>query len=79
MHVGDVAIAECAETGTFGRDCWPAQENLLQRLMRTPFDRDLVEQLCAEMPAFSECAQTNDFKNGIDAFFTKKPAKFLGN
>lgn len=51
----------------------------MRRLMRTSFERDLPGQLAAEMKAFSECAHTNDFKNGIDAFFAKMPAKFLGD
>ncbi len=51
----------------------------MRRLMRTSFDRSLAEQLDAEAAAFRQCAQTADFRAGIDAFFTKQPAQFKGN
>ncbi|MGH8031835.1 MAG: enoyl-CoA hydratase/isomerase family protein [Luteimonas sp.] len=50
----------------------------LRRLMRSAFDRDLPAQLQAETEAFRDCAGTADFKNGVDAFFEKKPAQFIG-
>lgn len=50
----------------------------LRRLMRAAFDRDLAGQLEAESAAFTACAATEDFKNGIDAFFARKPASFSG-
>ena len=50
----------------------------LRRLMRESFGRDLPTQLAAEAAAFIECAETQDFKNGIDAFFAKEPAQFQG-
>ena len=50
----------------------------LRRLMRTSFDRDLPAQLGAESAAFRECATSDDFKLGIDAFFAKKTPTFTG-
>ena len=50
----------------------------LRRLMRTSFERDLPGQLDAESAAFSECATSDDFKLGIDAFFAKKTPNFTG-
>lgn len=50
----------------------------LRRLMRASFDHDLPTQLAAEAAAFAECASTADFKEGIDAFFAKKSARFMG-
>jgi 2-(1,2-epoxy-1,2-dihydrophenyl)acetyl-CoA isomerase len=50
----------------------------LRRLMRTSFDRDLPAQLDAESAAFRECATSDDFKLGIDAFFAKKTPNFTG-
>lgn len=50
----------------------------LRRLMRESFERDLPAQLSAETTAFAECARTADFKAGIDAFFAKRPAQFIG-
>src|SRR5512133_27056 len=50
----------------------------LRRLMRASFERDLPTQLAAETVAFAECAGTEDFKAGIEAFFTKQPAQFKG-
>lgn len=51
----------------------------LRRLMRTAFDRDLPAQLRAETQAFRECAGTEDFRSGVDAFFSRKPAQFVGH
>jgi 2-(1,2-epoxy-1,2-dihydrophenyl)acetyl-CoA isomerase len=50
----------------------------LRRLMRSSFDRELGAQLDAESAAFRNCAATDDFKIGIDAFFARKPAAFTG-
>ena len=50
----------------------------LRRLMRTSFERDLPGQLDAESAAFRECAMTDDFRLGIDAFFAKKAPQFTG-
>ncbi|MGJ7490617.1 enoyl-CoA hydratase/isomerase family protein [Variovorax sp. ZT4R33] len=50
----------------------------LRRLMRTSFERDLPDQLDAESAAFRECAVTDDFRLGIDAFFAKKTPVFTG-
>lgn len=51
----------------------------LRRLMRGSFDRELAAQLDAESAAFRNCAATDDFKIGIDAFFARKPAAFTGH
>lgn len=50
----------------------------LRRLMRESFERDLAAQLAAEAAAFADCARTEDFKAGIEAFFTKQSAQFKG-
>jgi 2-(1,2-epoxy-1,2-dihydrophenyl)acetyl-CoA isomerase len=50
----------------------------LRRLMRTSFERDLPGQLDAESAAFRECAVTDDFRIGVDAFFAKKTPHFTG-
>ena len=50
----------------------------LRRLMRSSFDRDLPEQLEAEASAFLQCAQTEDFRIGVDAFFAKQEPQFVG-
>ena len=51
----------------------------LRRLMRTSFERDLAGQLDAESAAFRECASSDDFKIGIDAFFAKTKPAFTGH
>lgn len=51
----------------------------LRRLMRTSFERDLAGQLDAESAAFRECASSDDFKIGIDAFFAKTKPAFSGH
>jgi 2-(1,2-epoxy-1,2-dihydrophenyl)acetyl-CoA isomerase len=54
---------------------WPAIANL-KRLMRTSFDHDLRGQLDAERSSFLACAASADFAEGIDAFVSKRPARF---
>lgn len=50
----------------------------MRRLMRSSFDRSLPQQLDAEAAAFRQCAQTTDFRAGLDAFFARRPAQFTG-
>jgi 2-(1,2-epoxy-1,2-dihydrophenyl)acetyl-CoA isomerase len=50
----------------------------MRRLLRASFDRDLSEQLAAEAAAFADCARTEDFKAGVEAFYAKTPAQFSG-
>ena len=50
----------------------------MRRLMRSSFDRDLSAQLHAEGAAFLHCAQTQDLREGIDAFFAKRQPQFVG-
>lgn len=50
----------------------------LRRLLRGSFDRDLRSQLAAESDAFAHCAASEDFKEGVDAFFDKRPPRFGG-
>ena len=50
----------------------------MRRLMRASLETDLSSQLHAEWQAFRACAQTDDLRAGIDAFFQKQPARFTG-
>lgn len=50
----------------------------MRRLMRAAFDRNLPTQLQAEADAFARCGRTADFPAGIEAFFSKQPARFVG-
>jgi 2-(1,2-epoxy-1,2-dihydrophenyl)acetyl-CoA isomerase len=47
-----------------------------KRLVRASLDRTLSEQLDAEAASFAACAASDDFSEGLDAFFAKRPAKF---
>ena len=51
----------------------------LKRLMRESFDRSLSEQLDAERAAFLQCAASDDFREGMDAFSHKRPARYRGS
>ena len=51
----------------------------MRRLMRRSFDSDLASQLDAEKDAFAGSAATNDFAEGMQAFFDKRPARFQGS
>ena len=50
----------------------------MRRLMRGSFDHDLATQLQAEAQAFDACARSADLREGIEAFFAKRPAIFQG-
>jgi 2-(1,2-epoxy-1,2-dihydrophenyl)acetyl-CoA isomerase len=50
----------------------------MKRLMRASFDRDLPAQLGAETAAFDQCARTQDFRTGIEAFYARQPSQFKG-
>ena len=51
----------------------------LKRLMRTSFEHDLVSQLDRERDAFVEGTKTDDFKEGLTAFFERRPPVFKGS
>jgi 2-(1,2-epoxy-1,2-dihydrophenyl)acetyl-CoA isomerase len=56
----------------------PIAVSRIKRLMRDSFARDLPSQLDAERDAFRECVVTSDFGEGLEAFFGKRPAQFVG-
>lgn len=49
----------------------------IKRLLRENFNH-LGEQLDAERAAFCACARDEDFREGLQAFFEKRPPNFLG-
>ena len=50
----------------------------MKRLMRASMDRTLPEQLAAEKDAFVQCAGTEDFRAGVEAFHQRQRASFAG-
>ncbi len=50
----------------------------LRSLLRSSLDRDFCAQLDAEQAAFMCCAGTADFREGVDAFVTKRTPVFVG-
>ena len=50
----------------------------MRRLMRASLTRDLATQLQAEAQAFDDCAHSADLREGIEAFYAKRPAAFQG-
>jgi len=51
----------------------------MKRLLRNSWNRSLQEQMDAECDAFCACTGTSDFREGIDAFITRRPVKFDGS
>ena len=51
----------------------------IRRLMRRSFESDFAQQLEAEKKAFEACTATHDFKEGVQAFFEKRPAQYQGS
>lgn len=50
----------------------------LKRLMRTSFEHDLASQLDRERDAFVDGTKTQDFAEGLTAFFERRPPVFIG-
>ncbi|APF37064.1 Enoyl-CoA hydratase/carnithine racemase [Chelatococcus sambhunathii] len=50
----------------------------IKRLMRTSLDRDLPAQLAEEASAFTTCAASADFAEGVSAFVAKRAPRFTG-
>lgn len=57
-------------TGSFGR---------IKRMLNASFSNDLVEQLALEHECQIESGKSADFKEGVAAFFEKRPPGFNGN
>lgn len=51
---------------------------VMKRLMRGSFEHNLKTQLAREAEGFEQCACSDDFKAGIEAFYAKQPVKFAG-
>jgi 2-(1,2-epoxy-1,2-dihydrophenyl)acetyl-CoA isomerase len=69
------------ETGKLARrlaDGPPLALGRLKRLMRDSLDRTLQEQLDAEAEDFAACAATQDFAEGVNAFFEKRSPRYQG-
>ncbi len=50
----------------------------IKQLLRASHGTPFAEQLDAEQAAFCACATTEDFAEGLNAFFDKRPARFRG-
>jgi 2-(1,2-epoxy-1,2-dihydrophenyl)acetyl-CoA isomerase len=51
----------------------------LRRLVRASVNTSFDAQLDAEAKGFTACSMTADFKEGVDAFISKRHANFQGN
>ncbi len=50
-----------------------------KQLMLGSSNRSLGQQLRAECDAFTACARTSDFREGVDAFFARRQPRFTGD
>ena len=51
----------------------------MRRLIRASFGHTLGQQFEAETASFIDCTASNDFRNGVDAFFANQTPSFAGN
>ncbi len=56
----------------------PLALGAIKRLLRGALDHSLDEHLLAEGRAFQECARSEDFKEGCEAFLAKRRPRFEG-
>ena len=69
-EAGKLATALAAgPTGSYGR---------IKRMLNATFSNDLSEQLKLEAECQVESGRSPDFKEGVTAFFEKRPPKFSG-
>lgn len=57
-------------TGSYGR---------IKRMLNSAFSNDLKQQLAVEAECQLESGRSDDFKEGVTAFFEKRPPAFTGN
>lgn len=58
---------------------WPTLAyGRMKKLMHQSFDQDFPTQLDAERDAIRACAETEDFKAALAAFFAKRLVAFKG-
>jgi 2-(1,2-epoxy-1,2-dihydrophenyl)acetyl-CoA isomerase len=50
----------------------------VKRAMRASLANDIEAQLALEARLQGECGRTQDFREGVDAFLEKRPARFQG-
>ena len=75
------AASLAAETGALARRLANGPTfsyGKIKRLLRSSLENDLPSQMTAEREAFRACARTGDFSEGVDAFFAKRAARFVG-
>ncbi|MEX3785751.1 enoyl-CoA hydratase/isomerase family protein [Paraburkholderia sp. BR14374] len=51
----------------------------IKSLFRLSSQRPYMSQMAAERDMFKACAETQDFKEGVEAFLTKRRPKFIGS
>ena len=59
-----------APTGSIGR---------IKKMLNASFSNDLSQQLGLEHELQIESGKSNDFKEGVQAFFEKRPPNFSGS
>ncbi len=75
VSLGELDVTVAAWTHAIASGPVQALRNA-KRLARQSLDRTLSEQLQAEATSFAQCAETDDFVEGVRAFIAKRKPRF---
>ncbi len=75
----DILLGESKKIAKILSDVAPIAFNKAHEMIETSFSNDYDTQIKIEIKNITECAGTDDFQEGLKAFFEKRKPNFKGN